>query len=342
MSWRERRLGGCVQREQTAYRIIAVFRVPCYHEVIPKQQKYDERGPMFMSKVYFTREITPDSLVRMYEALGVSLKGKVAVKMSTGESELSNHLRPELIEKLVKKLNGTIVECCTAYGGSRQDVHSHWNEIHKRGFEKVAPVDIMDEFAEFDIPIENGFHLKKDIVGEHLKNYDSVLILSHFKGHVMGGFGGALKNISIGIGSTHGKALIHSAGVTTDPEECWNVGTKQDDFLESMADACKAVINYMHETKGPESMLYISVANRLSVDCDCDGHPHEPEMGDLGIFASTDPVALDQACYDAVKNAKDPGKAALVERMDSRHAIRTVEAAFEHGLGERTYELIEI
>ena len=295
-----------------------------------------------MSKVYFTREITPDSLVRMYEALGVSLKGKVAVKMSTGESELSNHLRPELIEKLVKKLNGTIVECCTAYGGSRQDVRSHWNEIHKRGFEKVAPVDIMDEFAEFDIPIENGFHLKKDIVGEHLKNYDSVLILSHFKGHVMGGFGGALKNISIGIGSTHGKALIHSAGVTTDPEECWKVGTKQDDFLESMADACKAVINYMHETKGPESMLYISVANRLSVDCDCDGHPHEPEMGDLGIFASTDPVALDQACYDAVKNAKDPGKAALVERMDSRHAIRTVEAAFEHGLGERTYELIEI
>ena len=297
---------------------------------------------MFMSKVYFTREITPDSLVRMYDALGVSLKGKVAVKMSTGESELSNHLRPELIEKLVKKLNGTIVECCTAYGGSRQDVRSHWNEIHKRGFEKVAPVDIMDEFAEFDIPIENGFHLKKDIVGEHLKNYDSVLILSHFKGHVMGGFGGALKNISIGIGSTHGKALIHSAGVTTDPEECWKVGTKQDDFLESMADACKAVINYMHETKGPESMLYISVANRLSVDCDCDGHPHEPEMGDLGIFASTDPVALDQACYDAVKNAKDPGKAALVERMDSRHAIRTVEAAFEHGLGERTYELIEI
>ena len=262
--------------------------------------------------------------------------------MSTGESELSNHLRPELIEKLVKKLNGTIVECCTAYGGSRQDVHSHWNEIHKRGFEKVAPVDIMDEFDEFDIPIENGFHLKKDIVGEHLKNYDSVLILSHFKGHVMGGFGGALKNISIGIGSTHGKALIHSAGVTTDPEECWKVGTKQDDFLESMADACKAVINYMHATKGPDSMLYISVANRLSVDCDCDGHPHEPEMGDLGIFASTDPVALDQACYDAVKNAKDPGKAALVERMDSRHAIRTVEAAFEHGLGERTYELIEI
>ncbi len=293
-----------------------------------------------MSKVFFTKEITPASLVRIYDALGVELPGKVAVKMSTGESEHSNHLRPALIGDLLKKLNGTIVECCTAYGGSRQDVKKHWEAIRERGFEKVAKVDIMDEDAEFDIPITNGFHLDRDIVGEHLKNYDSMLVLSHFKGHIMGGFGGALKNISIGIGSTHGKAYIHSAGVTTDPGKCWSVGTKQDDFLESMADACKAVISFMKENGKP--MVYISVANRLSVDCDCDAHPHEPEMGDLGIFASLDPVALDQACYDAVKQSDDPGKAALIERMDSRHAIRTVEAAFEHGLGERTYEIVSI
>ncbi len=293
-----------------------------------------------MSKVFFTKEITPASLVRIYDALGVELPGKVAVKMSTGESEHSNYLRPALIGDLLKKLNGTIVECCTAYGGSRQDVKKHWEAIRERGFEKVAKVDIMDEDAEFDIPIANGFHLDRDIVGEHLKNYDSMLVLSHFKGHLMGGFGGALKNISIGIGSTHGKAYIHSAGVTTDPGKCWSVGTKQDDFLESMADACKAVISFMKENDKP--MVYISVANRLSVDCDCDANPHEPEMGDLGIFASLDPVALDQACYDAVKQANDPGKAALIERMDSRHAIRTVEAAFEHGLGERTYEIVSI
>ena len=293
-----------------------------------------------MSKVFFTRTISPESLARIYEALGTELKGKVAVKMSTGESEHSNHLRPALIADLVHRVDGTIVECCTAYGGSRQDVRDHWNAIHERGFEKVCPVDIMDEEGEFAIPVEGGFHLKEDIVGEHLKSYDSMLVLSHFKRHLMGGFGGALKNVSIGIASTHGKANIHSAGVTTDAEACWNAGTRQDDFLESMADACKAVMTWMKDHHRP--MLYISVANRLSVDCDCDAHPHEPEMGDLGIFASTDPVALDQACYDAVKNAKDPGKAALIERMDSRHAIRTVEAACEHGLGERTYELVDI
>ncbi len=291
------------------------------------------------AKVYFTKEISPESLVRIYEALGKELPGKVAVKMSTGESEKSNHLRPAFIAPLVKKLNGTIVECCTAYGGNRQDVRDHWKQIENRGYKEIAPVDIMDEVGEFKIPIEGGFHLTDDIVGTGLKDYDSVLILSHFKGHIRGGFGGALKNISIGIASSHGKANIHSAGKTRDLKLCWTTyAPEQDDFLESMADACKAVIGYV----GPENMLYINVANRLSVDCDCDGNPHEPEMGDLGIFASTDPVALDQACYDAVKNAEDPGKAALIERMDSRHAIRTVEAACEHGLGVRDYEIVSI
>lgn len=293
---------------------------------------------MTASKVFFTREITPEKLIEMYKALNKPLHGKIGVKISTGESAKSNYLRPELIGPLVHYLNGTIIECCTAYGGSRQDVADHWKAIEERGFKNIAPVDIMDEFGEIEIPVHNGCHLDKDIVGEHLNNYDSVLILSHFKGHMMGGFGGALKNISIGIGSTHGKAYIHSAGTTTDPVKCWNSPTPQDDFLESMADACKAVLAYV----GAKNMLYISVANRLSVDCDCDGNPHEPEMGDLGIFASTDPVALDQACYDAVINAHDCGKKALIERMNSRHGIHTVETAEKHGLGSREYEIVEI
>lgn len=293
---------------------------------------------MEKSKVYFTKEIGPESLVRIYEALGRELPGKVAVKISTGESEKSNHLRPEPIAPLLKKLGGTIVECCTAYGGNRQDVRKHWKAIEKRGYKEIAPVEIMDEVSEFSIPVEGGFHLTEDIVGSGLKNYDSVLILSHFKGHAMAGFGGALKNIAIGIGSTHGKTNIHTAGKTRDPKELWVKIARQDDFLESMADACKAVIGYV----GAENMLYISVANRLSVDCDCDGNPHEPEMADLGIFASADPVALDQACYDAVINADDPGKKALILRMEEKHGIHTVEAAADLGLGSREYEIVDI
>lgn len=293
---------------------------------------------MEKSKVYFTKIISPESLVKMYEALGRELNGKIAVKISTGESERSNHLRPELIAPLVQKLDGTIVECCTAYGGNRQDKRKHWNAIEKRGYKAIAPVVIMDEFSDFSIPVEGGFHLSEDIVGSGLKDFDSVLILSHFKGHAMAGFGGALKNIAIGIGSTRGKTNIHTAGATDDYRHLWDKIAKQDDFLESMADACKAVIGYV----GAENMLYISVANRLSVDCDCDGNPHEPEMADLGIFASTDPVALDQACYDAVVNADDPGKAALIRRMEEKHGIHTVEAAAELGLGSQEYEIIEI
>lgn len=293
---------------------------------------------MKKSTVYFTKEITPDSLVKIYQALGVELKGKVGVKISTGEPGGHNYLHPELIGKLVQQLNGTIIECCTAYGGQRQDPALHWKAIEDHGFKAMAPCDIMDEFGEMEIPVENGFHLDKDIVGEHLANYDSILVLSHFKGHAMGGFGGALKNISIGIASTHGKVNIHTAGKITDPAKLWDNLPEQDHFLESMADACQAIIAY----KGAANMVYINVANRLSVDCDCDSHPAEPEMADLGIFASTDPVAVDQACYDAVKNAADPGKAALIERMDSRHGIHTVEAAARHGLGSRAYEIVSL
>ena len=293
---------------------------------------------MEKATVYFTKEITPESVVKIYQALDVELKGKVGVKISTGEPGGHNYLHPELIGKLVKQLNGTIIECCTAYGGQRQDPALHWKAIEDHGFKAMAPCDIMDEFGEMEIPVENGFHLDKDIVGEHLADYDSILVLSHFKGHAMGGFGGALKNVSIGIASTHGKVNIHTAGKITDPAKLWDNLPEQDHFLESMADACKAVIAY----KGVANMVYINVANRLSVDCDCDSHPAEPEMADLGIFASTDPVAVDQACYDAVKNAADPGKTALIERMDSRHGIHTVEAAAQHGLGSRAYEIVSL
>lgn len=293
---------------------------------------------MEKSKVYFTRDITPESLVKIYEALGKELKGKVAVKISTGEPGGHNFLNPNLIKDLVNKLNGTIVECNTAYGGKRMKLEDHLQTVKDHGFTAIADVEIMDSEGDMAIPVKNGFHLKENYVGAHLKNYDSMLMLSHFKGHAMGGFGGALKNMSIGIGSSNGKAWIHTAGKTKNPEELWNNLPEQDDFLESMADACESVVSYM----GKENILYINVANNLSIDCDCDSNPHAPEMADLGIFASIDPVALDQACYDAVVNADDKGKAALIERMDSRHAIHTVEAANQLGLGNREYEIVNI
>ena len=293
---------------------------------------------MEKSKVYFIKEITPENLVKIYDALGVKLKGKVAVKLSTGEAGGHYFLNPNLIKDLVHKVNGTIVECNTAYAGKRNTTKDHWETIKSHGFMDIAKVDIMAEYGDMPIPVENGFHLKEDYVGEHLKNYDSMLVLSHFKGHAMGGFGGALKNISIGIGSSKGKTWIHTAGKVKNPSELFANLPEQDYFLESMADACKGVVNFM----GKENMVYINVANNLSVDCDCDSNPHAPEMADLGIFASTDPVALDQACYDAVVNAKDEGKSALIERMNSRHGIHTVEAANELGLGNREYEIINI
>ena len=293
---------------------------------------------MEKSKVYFTKEITPESLIKMYEVLGKELKGKVAVKISTGEPGGHNFLNPNLIKDLVSKLNGTIVECNTAYAGRRNSTEEHWKAIKEHGFLDIANVDIMDEEGDMALPVENGIHLKENYVGAHLKNYDSMLMLSHFKGHAMAGLGGALKNMSIGVGSSSGKAWIHTAGKTKSPEELWDNLPEQDAFLESMADACKGVMDYM----GRDNILYINVANNLSVDCDCDSNPHAPEMADLGIFASLDPVAVDQACYDAVINAEDKGKAALIERMNSRHGIRTIEAANELGLGSREYEIVNV
>lgn len=294
---------------------------------------------MEKSKVYFTKDISSEGLIKIYEALNTNLKGKVAVKISTGEPGGHNFLNPNLIKSLVNKLNGTIVECCTAYRGKRFDVESHWQAIEDHGFKDIAPCDIMDEEGEMTIPLEGGKHLNGiNYVGTHLKNYDSMLMLSHFKGHAMGGFGGALKNMSIGVASRNGKAWIHSVGFTTDPDTMWYHIDDQDVFLESMAEADKAVVTFFK----PENMAYINVANNLSIDCDCDSNPHDPEMQDIGIFASLDPVALDQCCYDTIINSNDIGKTSLINRMKEKHAIHTVEVAEELGIGSRQYELIDI
>ena len=286
-----------------------------------------------MSIVYMTKEITPESLVRIYHALGISLPGSVAVKISTGEPGGRNFLQPELIRNLVQELKGTIVECNTAYEGRRNTSKDHWETMRDHGFTAIAPCDILDEEDHMPLPVTGGFHLTENYVGSHLQSYDSMLMLSHFKGHAMGGFGGALKNMSIGLASSYGKIWIHSSGTSTRFEDVFTAD--HDSFLESMADADRSVMDYM----GRENIVYINVANRLSVDCDCDAHPHDPEMGDIGIFASADPVALDQACVDAVYASEDGGKAALIERIESRNGIHTVEAAHSLGLGSRGYEL---
>ena len=294
---------------------------------------------MEKAKVYFTKDISSEGLIKVYEALNCELSGKVAVKISTGEPGGHNFLSPNLIKGLVQKLDGTIVECCTAYRGKRFDVDSHFQAIKDHGFMDIAPCDILDAEGEIAIPVEGGKHLKgKNYVGSHIENYDSMLMLSHFKGHAMGGFGGALKNMSIGVASRNGKAWIHSVGITTSPDEMWNYVENQDGFLESMAEADKAVIDYFK----PQNMAYINVANKLSIDCDCDANPHDPEMEDIGIFASLDPVALDQCCYDAIMQSQDKGKESLVARMEEKHAIHIVEEASSLEIGTREYEIISI
>lgn len=291
------------------------------------------------SKVYFTKEITSESLVKIYESLNHELKGKVAVKISTGEPGGHNFLKPNLIKDLVSKLNGTIVECCTAYAGKRMNPSDHWQAIKDHVFYDIAPCDIMDEEGEIEIPINGGKHLNGiNYVGSHIENYDSMLMLSHFKGHMMGGFGGALKNMSIGVASKNGKAWIHSAGKTTVPDECWKLKTMQDDFLESMAEADKSVVDYFK----PENIVYINVANNISIDCDCDNNSKAPEIADIGIFASLDPVAIDKCCYDTIMNLTEEGANSLKKRMLDKHAIHIVNEAEKLGLGATEYELVRI
>ena len=292
------------------------------------------------SKVYYTSEITPESLVKIYKALGVAPTGRVAVKISTGESGNNHYLKPTFIRNLVEEVNGTIVECCTAYGGSRQEVSKHWQTIHEHGFDSIFAVDIMDEFGQMRIPVKDRSHIKYDIVGDHLANYDWMINLAHFKGHAMGGYGGVLKNASIGVASTAGKAYIHSAGYTDDASDAWNHIENQDGFLESMAAAAQAVHNYMGGR-----VIYINVMNNMSVDCDCDGTPDEPKLKDMGIMASLDPVALDWACVQKVFNHKGkPGddNAPLIERINSRHGTHTIDWAERIGLGSKNYVIINL
>ena len=282
--------------------------------------------------VYFTPDITPENLINIYETTGKKLTGNIAVKLHSGEPGGHNFLQPEFVKPLVDHVNGTIVECNTAYEGRRTTTEEHLKVMTEHGFDKIAKVDIMDSEGQMEIPVADGKQIKVNYVGSHLKNYDSMLVLSHFKGHQMGGFGGALKNLSIGVASSYGKAYIHGAGK---PEEMWTC--EQDKFLESMADADKSVIDYL---KG--NLTYINVMRRMSIDCDCNNNPAEPEIADIGILSSTDPVALDQACVDLIYNSKDPGKASLIKRMEEKHGIHTVEAAADLGIGTRKYKLIQM
>lgn len=281
--------------------------------------------------VYFTSDISSAGLLQIWNSLGLETPENTAVKLSTGEPGGNNYLHPDLIEDLIHEVDGTIVECNTAYGGSRSTTESHLQAAADHGFTAIANVDIMDTDGSLSLPIEGGSHLNEDLVGDHLANYNYVISLAHFKGHTMAGFGGAIKNCSIGIASREGKMLIHSAGEST---SSWG-NPAQDDFLESMAEAAKAVSDYMQG-----SMCYINVTNRLSVDCDCDSHPAEPEMADIGILASLDPVALDRACVDLVYDASDGS--ALIESIESRNGTHTLNHAEAIGLGSQTYRLVSL
>ena len=284
------------------------------------------------SKVYFSSQISKERMVDMYKALGVSLAGSVAVKLHSGEEGNQNYLRPEFMKDIIEYVKGTVVECNTAYEGARNTTEKHKKLMSSHGWSKYFDVDIMDADGQMELPVPEGKQIMDNYVGRHLADYDSVLVLSHFKGHPMGGFGGALKNISIGIASSYGKAYIHGAG---EPDKMWTAD--HDAFLESMADAAKSVIDY---EKG--NMAFINVMCNMSVDCDCCAVAEDPCMQDIGILASLDPVALDQACIDLVYASEDPGRDNLTERIESRNGVHTIEAAAAIGAGSREYELINI
>lgn len=283
--------------------------------------------------VYMTSDLSSDGLMKVYQALNWEPAGKVAVKVSTGEAGNTHYLNPELIKELVQSVEGTIIECNTAYGGKRASTEDHLRVAEDHGFTAIADVDIMDAEGSLSLPVPDGQRIKENLVGKNLANYGSVLVLSHFKGHAMGGFGGAVKNISIGIASRDGKIWLHSGG--TSKTHAWD--GEQDAFLESMAEAAKSVSDYFDNG---EKMTYINVMNHLSVDCDCDGNPAEPDMHDIGILASHDPVALDKACVDLIYAAKDG--ASLIERMETRNGIHTLDHAVEMGLGQQEYELVSV
>lgn len=291
--------------------------------------------------VYFTSDISPEGLVKVYDALGVPAKGRVAVKISTGESSKSNHLRPELIKNLVQKVGGTLVECNTAYGGNRGTTAKHLKAIEERGYASIADVDIMDAEGEIRLPVSDTTWIKYDIVGEHIRNYDFMINLAHFKGHAMGGFGGVLKNQSIGVASSAGKVYIHTAGKRSSG---LIIGSNsQDSFIESMAAAAQAVHDYFKQDG--RDIIYINVMNNMSVDCDCDGHPAAPRLKDIGILASTDPVALDQACLDLVfghEDSEGDDAKPLRERIERLHGTHITAYAEQIGLGTCKYEIVSL
>ena len=291
---------------------------------------------MSKATVFFTKEITPEAIIKLYKAMNHPLPGKVGVKISTGEYNNPHYLQPALIKPIIDELHGTIIECNTAYPGKRDTTKDHRATIEHHGYNAIATVDIMDEEGQMPLPVSNGFHLKENFVGDHLKNYNSILMLSHFKGHPMGGYGGALKNMSIGIASSYGKSHIHCVGNFHGKfEELFH--QDQNSFLESMADADRSVVDYM---KG--EIVYINVANNLSIDCDCVDKPKAPEMKDIGIFASLDPVALDQASCDAVINSDDPGKQSFIERLHKQNGLHLIDAAEQLGLGTKNYEIVNL
>lgn len=290
------------------------------------------------SKVYFTKEITPESVVKMYETLGVNLPGKVAVKLHSGEQGNQNYIRPEFVKAIVEKVNGTVVECNAAYEGARNSTEKHKKLIEDHGWTKYFDVDIMDaEGPDVVLEIPNGKILKENFVGKDIEKYDSMLVLSHFKGHPMGGYGGALKQLSIGCASSEGKSWIHSAGQSKDQTKIWNNLPEQNKFLESMADAASSVVKHFGK-----NIVFINVMCNLSVDCDCCAVAEDPCMKDIGILASTDPIAIDQACMDLVYNSKDPGRDHFVARVERQNGVHTIEAAAELGFGTREYEMINV
>ncbi len=292
---------------------------------------------MEKAKVYFTKEVSKEALIKVYEALNKELKGKVAVKLHSGEDGNQNYVRPEFVKPLIDKVNGTVVECNTAYNGARNTTEKHKKLMEKHGWTKYFDVDIMDAKEDLKLDVEGGTVLKENYVGKNIENYDSMLVLSHFKGHPMGGFGGALKQLSIGCASTKGKCYIHTAGKSLVPEKLWDNLPEQDRFLESMADAAKSVVKYFDG-----NIAFVNIMCNLSVDCDCCAVAEDPCMKDIGTLASLDPVALDQACIDLIYNSSDKGRNHFVERVESRHGVHTIEAAEKIGVGTREYELINI
>ena len=289
------------------------------------------------SKVYFTKNITPDSLIKMYQVLDIELPGNIAIKLHSGEEGNQNFVKPLFVKPLIDYLKGTVVECNTAYEGSRNEIKKHQELLKKHGWSKYFKVDLLDSEDEIELRIPDGLVIKKNYVGKNIEKYDSMLVLSHFKGHPMGGFGGALKQLSIGLASSNGKSYIHSAGKVKSQDVLWSNIAPQDKFLESMADAAESIINYF-----PKKIAYINIMVNLSVDCDCCSEAEDPCLKDIGILSSTDPVALDKACLDLIYNSNDEGRDHFIERVESRNGIHLIETAANKNLGNIEYELIDV